>query len=318
MEPGGLDTPPLPEGDPRGSTSSVANLGGSVATSAGSGGYTVANDCSGTASVTNQNGTLNYRFAIVRDGQSALFYESDNGWTVSGVFTPVFAAPQQSIVNGASFQASVAPGSLFSIFGTELAAQPVNASTIPLPSILGGTQVLVNGEVAPLVYVANNQINAQMPIDVPTGLPVTVTITNAGQQSNAVTINLAQAAPGIFTYGSNLAVVQNQDGSVNSPTTPAHPGDEIVAYLTRGGAVTPAGPWITGAASPGGLSGVTGQYSVAVGGTPVPVEYIGLTPGLVGLYQANLKIPPLAPGSYLLVVTVDGVSSNAAIIAVGG
>ena len=63
---------------------------------------------------------------------------------------------------------------------------------------------------------------------------------------------------------------------------------------------------------------MTGQYSVSVGGTPVNVEYVGLTGGLVGLYQANLTIPTLAPGTYPLVITIDGMSSNAAMVAVGG
>jgi len=305
------------DGNGNGSTASTANLGGSVSTSTGSGTYTVASDCSGTASVTNQNGTANYRFAIIRDGQAALFFETDSGRTVSGVFTPIFAPPQQAIVNGASFQGMAAPGSLFSIFGTGLSAQSASASTLPLPRSLSGTQVLVNGESAPLVYVSDKQINAQMPIDVPTGQPVSVTVTNAGSKSNTATVTIPPAAPGIFTYNGNLAVVQNPNGSVNSPTDPAHPGDVLVAYLTGGGAVNAAGPWLTGAASPGGLSGVTAQYSVSVDGQPAEVEYLGLTPGLVGLYQTNFKVPSLAPGSYPVVVTLGGVSSNAAMVAVG-
>jgi uncharacterized protein (TIGR03437 family) len=175
----------------------------------------------------------------------------------------------------------------------------------------------VNGESAPLVYVSNSQINAQMPIDVPTGVPVTVTVRNVSSTSNAVAVTILPAAPGIFTYNGNLAVVQNSDGSVNSPSTPAHPGDEVVAYLTGGGAVARAGPWLTGSASPGGLSSVTAQYSVTVGGHPALVQYSGLTPGLVGLYQANMKIPALSPGSYPLVVTIGGVSSNAGMVTVG-
>jgi uncharacterized protein (TIGR03437 family) len=48
------------------------------------------------------------------------------------------------------------------------------------------------------------------------------------------------------------------------------------------------------------------------------MEYLGLTPGFVGLYQANFIVPAIAPGSYPVVVTVGGMSSNAASIAVGG
>lgn len=127
------------DGNGNGSTTSVANVGGSISASMATGSYNVASDCSGTATITNQSGTLHYQFAIVRDCQAALFFGTDSGRTVSGIFTPQFAAPQQSVVNGASFQPSVSPGSLFSIFGTGLSAQPTNASMIPLPGTLGGT-----------------------------------------------------------------------------------------------------------------------------------------------------------------------------------
>lgn len=306
------------DGNGNGSVTSVANLDGTVAQLNGSGTYTVAGDCSGTASVTSQSATANYRFAIVKDGQEALFFETDSGRAVVGTFTPIFAAPQASVVNGASFEPSVAPGSLFSIFGADLATQQASASTIPLPRNLSGTQVMVNGEQAPLVYVSNTQINAQMPIDVPTGVPVTITVTNGSTTSNAVAVRIPPAGPGIFTYDGNLAVVQNPNGSVNGPSSPAHVGDVLVAYLTGGGAVSATGPWTTGAASPGGLSSVNTTYSITIGGVAAQVEYLGLTPGLVGLYQANFTVPAMTPGSYPLVVTVDGVSSNAAMVAVGG
>lgn len=253
----------------------------------------------------------------MRDGQSALFFETDAGTTVSGAFTPQFAPPSQAVVNAASFRPSVAPGSLFSIFGTGLSAQTASASTLPLSRNLGGTQVLVNGELAPLVYVSGTQINAQMPIDVPTGQPVSLTITNAGVASNAVTVTVPAAAPGLFTLDGKQAIVQNQNGSLNSNGAPARPGDVLVAYLTGGGAVNAAGPWVTGAGSPGGPSSVSAPYSITVGGNPAVVEYLGLTPGFVGLYQANFMVPAIAPGSYPVVVTVGGVSSNAASIAVG-
>jgi uncharacterized protein (TIGR03437 family) len=90
-----------------------------------------------------------------------------------------------------------------------------------------------------------------------------------------------------------------------------------VAYLTGGGAVNSPGSWITGAASPAGPSAVTSQYSLTVGGQVAQVGYLGLTPGFVGLYQANFTVPTLTPGTYPVVVTVAGNASNSATIAVG-
>jgi uncharacterized protein (TIGR03437 family) len=306
------------DGNGNGSVTSVANVGGAVSQITGNGTYNVASDCSGTATITNQNGTIDYRFAIVKDGQVALFFGSDPGWTIAGVFTPQFAPPQQSVVNGASFKPEmVSPGSLFSVFGTGLSAQPATAGTVPLPNSLGGTQVLVNGTPAPLLYVGDNQVNVQMPIDVQPGQAVTISVTNGSTPSNSVTLTMPAAAPGFFTSDGKKAIVQNPNGSMNSAANPAHPGDVLVAYLTGGGAVNPSGPWITGADSPQGTSSVEAQYSLTVGGQPADVQYVGLAPGFVGLYQANFELPSLTSGSYPMVLTIGGVSSNAASVVVG-
>jgi uncharacterized protein (TIGR03437 family) len=47
------------------------------------------------------------------------------------------------------------------------------------------------------------------------------------------------------------------------------------------------------------------------------VQYVGLAPGFVGLYQTNFTVPSLTAGSYPMVLTVGGVSSNAASVVVG-
>jgi uncharacterized protein (TIGR03437 family) len=302
------------------SGASLANLGGTVSQVTGSGTYTIGSDCSGTANlIGSQNTSANYRFALVRDGQVALFFGSDPGRIVSGVFTPQFAPPQQSVVNGASFRSQmVSPGSLFSIFGTGLSAQSMSAGTVPLPNSLGETQVLVNGTPAPLLYVGDNQVNAQMPIDAAPGQAVTFTVMNGGTPSNSVTLTMPSAAPGFFTSNGKEAIVQNPNGSMNSAAAPAHPGDVLVAYLTGGGAVNAAGPWITGVDSPAGASSVRAPYSLTVGGLAADVQYVGLAPGFVGLYQANFTLPLLSAGSYSMVLMVGGVSSNAASVVVGG
>jgi uncharacterized protein (TIGR03437 family) len=36
----------------------------------------------------------------------------------------------------------------------------------------------------------------------------------------------------------------------------------------------------------------------------------------VGLYQANIKVPQIAPGNYPLSITVNGVPSNGPVISV--
>ena len=48
-----------------------------------------------------------------------------------------------------------------------------------------------------------------------------------------------------------------------------------------------------------------------IGGFDTSIKFLGLTPGFVGLAQANLEIPNLNPGKYNMILTVDGVDSNA-------
>jgi hypothetical protein len=66
---------------------SVANLGSGALPSTGIGNYSIAGDCSGTAQVVNQNGTINYNVAVV-EGNNVLFLATNNGYTVSGTAQP--------------------------------------------------------------------------------------------------------------------------------------------------------------------------------------------------------------------------------------
>lgn len=282
----------------------------------GQGTYSISSDCSGTAQISNSNGTANYAVAVVEGGQTLLFMEADAGTTIGGTAVPQFSAPQQAIVNGASFAPRMlAPGSLFSIFGSGFAQQASSAQQLPLPQSLDSVQVLVNGSAVPLLYAGPNQVNAQLPLDVPIGQLLSLAVASGMARSNTVTISVSAAAPGLFTYGQGQAVVQNPDGSINSSAQPAHPGDILVAYLTGGGLTETTDPLITGTPA-SGPSSVSSPYSVAVGGQPATGYYLGLTPGYVGLYQANFRVPALAPGNYPLAVTVDGATSNSAIVSV--
>jgi uncharacterized protein (TIGR03437 family) len=111
-------------------------------------------------------------------------------------------------------------------------------------------------------------------------------------------------------FGNNRAVVVNANGAVNTGSTPAAVGDEVVAYFTGGGPVDAAGKLVTGAPSPAGLSPVSGNNSVTVDGVEATVVYMGLTPGSIGLYQANFDVPSVAKGAFPVVITIAGQASN--------
>src|ERR1700730_11404216 len=66
--------------------------------------------------------------------------------------TPITVA---GVVNAASFaQGPVAPGSMISIFGSGLATKVLQASSLPLPTILDGTTVTVGALAVPLFFVS--------------------------------------------------------------------------------------------------------------------------------------------------------------------
>jgi adhesin/invasin len=72
------------------------------------------------------------------------------------------------------------------------------------------------------------------------------------------------------------------------------------------------------APQPGSVVSATAPVSATIGGVAAEVQFAGLAPGFPGVAQINLKIPQLAPGAYPVVVTIAGVASNAAQLAVAG
>lgn len=135
-------------------------------------------------------------------------------------------------------------------------------------------------------------------------------VTNGMSVSNAAAVYVpSTGTPGINALG-NRAPVVNADGTINATNNGAAVGDEVVVYFTGGGPVDASGKLTTGAASPSGLSPVTGSNSVTVGGAQAQVVYMGLSPGSVGLYQANFIVPQLDKGSYPVVVTIANQASN--------
>jgi uncharacterized protein (TIGR03437 family) len=89
-----------------------------------------------------------------------------------------------------------------------------------------------------------------------------------------------------------------------------------VVYLTGTGLLDNPVPTNTLApANP--LSRPTGPVSATLNGVAAPVLFLGLTPGFIGLGQANLSIPNLPAGTYDLIITIDGISSAPARLTIG-
>jgi uncharacterized protein (TIGR03437 family) len=238
------------------------------------------------------------------------------------------AAPrlsQQSNVNGASFARgeALAPGSIMSSFGFNLALGNNEAEAVPLPPSLGGVRLFVGGRQAPLFYAGFGQINSQVPFEAEPGRRTEVIASVNGQFSVPQEITVAPARPGIFAIpaaaGPPRAIAQNQDRSLNSPANPAARGEAVILYLTGTGEVDPSVPTGDGAPGEEPLARVSLPATATIGGKQAEIFYLGLSPGYVGLTQANLIVPadsPIGP-DVPVILTVDGQPSNSMVIAVG-
>ncbi|MEO8597808.1 MAG: protease pro-enzyme activation domain-containing protein [Candidatus Solibacter sp.] len=238
--------------------------------------------------------------ATLNGGISASVSVSFVGTGASGTATPSIA----SITNGASFQPSIAPGAIVSVFGSQLAAATALASTLPLPVTLSGVAATINGIAAPLWYVSAGQINLQVPYQVPAGATATLVINNNGQTGQA-TFPVGSVAPGIFTDTASTLV----------PAGSAARGQTVTLYFTGAGAVKPA---VANGDAPAAGTAIAqlpapAATSVRVGGVAAQVAFAGNPPGVAGVIQVNFVVPAQAPlGTQTVSVSLGGISSNAA------
>ena len=220
---------------------------------------------------------------------------------------PAPSFPAIGAVNAAAVQAALSPGELFSIYGTNLAAEPQLPLLLPLPDSMAAASVQINGVAAPLLYVSPLQINAQVPWETKPG-NATLSVTHAGTTASQ-TVAIAPAGPAIFTIDGSYAAALNHDYTVNSQNNPAAAGEVIQLFGTGLGAVSPA--VATGAPASGEtLSWVVAKVTATVGGAPADAPFAGLAPGFAGLWQVDVIIPTGASGAVQVVVSVSGADSN--------
>src|SRR5688572_12945379 len=169
------------------------------------------------------------------------------------------------IVNSSTFNSSfsptAAPGSLITIFGTNLSRATVTATTPPFPTQLPGSQtrVLFGSVPVPLLMVSPGQINVQAPFGL-SGASVDVVVQNEDGASIPVRVILVAQDPGII--------------SVASTNTPPRPGDTLTIRATGLGSVTP--PVADGVAAPSSpISQTVNLPVVRIGGEAVdPVSSV--------------------------------------------
>jgi uncharacterized protein (TIGR03437 family) len=222
---------------------------------------------------------------------------------------------QGSFVNAGSTLGKLSPGVLFSFYGANL-SETTEIASGSWPTTLGGATVRINGTPVPLFYASPTQINGQVPYNLAIGSTGRATVTANGLTSSEVTFQVSASSPGILVFGDNRAVVVNPDGSVNTQTTPAKSRDVVVAYFTGTGLVDNA--VATGQTAPlDPLSRPTLPVKMFVGEFECRVFFLGLTPGYIGLAQANFELPNLPPGDYPLTIVIGEEASNGPTLTIG-
>lgn len=220
--------------------------------------------------------------------------------------------PSLTAQNAASFAATgIAPGEIVALRGYGIGPTTgVSAPGPNYPTQLTGVQVSFGGFQAPLFYVQSGQLNAQVPWELADQASTMVQISFPGVSSAGTSVAVTSSLPGVF-------YLNNSDGTRNSPSNPAKPGDFISIYGTGGGVMS--APGVTGSAWPlSPLSLLTLPVSVTVGGEAAPILYAGSAPTLnSGFFQINVRLPAdLTTATQFLSVKIGGMTSVPAAISI--
>ena len=174
---------------------------------------------------------------------------------------------------------------------------------------------------APIIMIANNQINAMVPFGVAGGIGGTATLVvqNGGSSASFNNLVLVNENPGIFTLsgqGSGQAAVLNYDAAsgsytVNSSKNTAPRGSTVVIFATGLGTLQP--PGLADGVAAGVANKVVDPVQVTIAGQPFVVTYAGTSPGSIGgLAQINAIVPPTVATGQAIPITIAGGSAQTA------
>ena len=242
-----------------------------------------------------------------------------------------------SVLNVSGYQSSLAPDTVFVIFGSNLGPASIATATAPsYPTSLGGTSITFTPSGggaainAKMVYSLAGQVAGLLPSSITPGTyAVRVTYqtqTSAPQNVTVVARSFGIAAANGYGTGTAQATIGNVNGGIsltrfnsgsvnfngnNWTLTPAHPGDALVLWGTGGGA--------DAANDTGGTSGdqtAAGNFIVNVGGRQITPVYAGASSGYPGLWQVNFNLPTdITPDCLATAqVSAGGVTGNSVTI----
>ncbi|MGH9934690.1 MAG: DUF5666 domain-containing protein, partial [Blastocatellia bacterium] len=215
-------------------------------------------------------------------------------------------------VSAASYRDNNAPGSIVAAFGANMSSTRATAATLPLPLSLGDVAVLVDGKRSGLFFVSRDQINYQIPDNLPSG-SANVVVTLKGQPVAHGVIRISNVAPSLFTANASgsgapagllLRVKANGQQVLESlarfdaglkqfiPAPIARQTGEQLFLILFG-----TGLQLAANTDGNAGNGVAENVQATIGGVNAQVIFAGKAPGFAGLEQLNLRIPDNAPAN---------------------
>jgi len=190
--------------------------------------------------------------------------------------------------------APVSPGKIVVLYGAGMG--PANLlqnrpAAGKSSSNFGGTEVLVNGIPAPILYTSSTQVSAIIP-RATAGESAQIAVRYSGRTSQPLQVKVAPSSPGIFSAngtGAGQAAALNPDGSYNDAAHPIRPGELLKLFVTG--------------------EGLLPDLSATIGGLPAKVASAAVA--VDGALQVLVEIPlGVEPGGYVPIsVHVNGASS---------
>ncbi len=217
-------------------------------------------------------------------------------------------------VNAGSYQSINSSASIIASFGSNLSGTTALADSLPLPTSLDGTSVLIDGRPAGLFFVSPNQINYQVPDDL---LPGTAMVS---VQRNGITVaqgelEISSVAPSLFTADASgqgspagllLRIKANGQQSFEPLTKFDASSSKLVPVsITRGAGeklyLVLYGTGLRSVEDGDGndVNGMAEFVTALLGDIKANVIYAGQAPGFAGLDQINIELPEGAVGAKL-------------------
>jgi uncharacterized protein (TIGR03437 family) len=206
---------------------------------------------------------------------------------------------------GGGDAASLAPGTIAQVQGTNLSYHTASADTtqLALPTTLGGTQVYFNGIAAPLVMVSPTTINAQIPWELGDTTSISAYVRSQSDDGTVmvttpVAVTIVTANPGIYA----------QPGTTPSLGIVYHSSSNATGIVSVDGTAT------AGDIATVGIESRTYNYTVQTGDT-----ITGIRDALVNLINQDPQVTATPSGEFQRIILTarvqgpdgDGMNYNA-------